>query len=233
MSSKHVSESDPTLANRFLTHKLSDAERVMLEAELMVDPGAVQELENTARLKVGLQRLRESGELDALLAQPARHNRFPVSGALAASVTVAALLLGAMLIAPSPQLLTTVDGPHGADAAARSYPHSYLVTVRRSAANRTVIERPGAGEAIRLNILPATELPPPFRVSLREENTRKTLGEITVPAAQGNYVSVAVAAAQLEPGSYELILTGLGAPSKPQEQFLLEVRAAATESATR
>jgi hypothetical protein len=190
----------------------------------MVDPAAVQELEATARMKIGLHRLRETGELNALLAPPVRRSKGPTIAALAACVAALALLLGRMVIAPAPQLLTAFEEPQGADAAIDASQPSYLVLRRRSAVNQTVIERTSTRGAIKLSILPTTELAPPFRVSLLSEDGSKTLGQVTVPAADSKkQVSVLADSAQLNPGSYQLALTSLGTPSQPEERFLLKV----------
>jgi len=54
---------DPTRASRYLADQLSDAECAEYEARFTEDPDAVAELEATARLKIGLERLRRNGEL--------------------------------------------------------------------------------------------------------------------------------------------------------------------------
>src|SRR5262249_37968305 len=59
---------DPTRASRYLADQLSEAECAEYEARITEDPDTVAELEATARLKIGLQRLRRSGELSALIA---------------------------------------------------------------------------------------------------------------------------------------------------------------------
>src|SRR5262245_12976046 len=58
---------DPTRASRYLAGQLSDAESMAYEARFAEDPDALAELEATARLKIGLQRLRRNGELSELL----------------------------------------------------------------------------------------------------------------------------------------------------------------------
>ena len=60
-------DDDPTIASRYLAGQLTDAERAAYEAELEKDSKALRELEATARLKVGLERLRETGQLDDML----------------------------------------------------------------------------------------------------------------------------------------------------------------------
>jgi hypothetical protein len=58
---------DPTQASRYLADQLTEAECAEYEARFIKDPEAIAELEATARFKIGLQRLRRSGELSALL----------------------------------------------------------------------------------------------------------------------------------------------------------------------
>src|SRR5256885_228405 len=58
---------DPTRASRYLAGQLSEAECADYEAHFAADPEALAELEATARLKIGLQRLRRTGEISELL----------------------------------------------------------------------------------------------------------------------------------------------------------------------
>lgn len=89
---------DPTLANRYLTDKLSEQERHDYEELMISSPAVVSELEATARLKVGLQKLQETGELDRLLQQ--RGPSLPTF-LLPLAAALAAVVIGATLWWPT------------------------------------------------------------------------------------------------------------------------------------
>mgnify|MGYP003577986533 CR=1 FL=1 len=59
-------QDDPGLASRYLAGQLSPAELQAYEQHLLENPDAVRELEATARMKVGLASLRDSGKLEKL-----------------------------------------------------------------------------------------------------------------------------------------------------------------------
>ena len=65
-------QDDPGLASRYLAGQLSGSELQAYEQHLLDNPDAVAELEATARMKVGLANLRETGQLEKLLRAPSR-----------------------------------------------------------------------------------------------------------------------------------------------------------------
>src|SRR5215472_18231983 len=90
---------DPTRASRYLADQLSDAECAEYEARFTQDPEAVAELEATARLKIGLERLRRDGQLSELISGPGA----PHPGrtwVLALAAGVAAMVIGISLWFP-------------------------------------------------------------------------------------------------------------------------------------
>jgi anti-sigma factor RsiW len=71
-------QDDPGLASRYLAGQLSPAELQAYEQHLLENPDAVRELEATARMKVGMASLRDSGQLEKLLrARPALRSPLP------------------------------------------------------------------------------------------------------------------------------------------------------------
>src|SRR5690242_16901125 len=86
-----IDKTDPTLAGRYLADQLSEPERGEYETLVVSDAEVVAELEATARLKVGLERLRETGELQSLLQRPSRSG---VSYLLASAALVVAVVIG-------------------------------------------------------------------------------------------------------------------------------------------
>ena len=83
-----------TTASRYLANQLTDAERAEYEALLTQSVAALAELEATARLKVGLEKLREKQEIPDLLARRT-HSGWTYLLPLAAGV--AALCIGLAL----------------------------------------------------------------------------------------------------------------------------------------
>src|SRR4026208_2063020 len=101
----------------YLADRLTDDEREAFEAYYLEHPDVVQELEAAARFKVGLMKLRDTGELPKLLQRDQRL-QCPY---FAAAAAVAALVIGAFVIIDRtperhPILAATVEalrGPNG------------------------------------------------------------------------------------------------------------------------
>jgi hypothetical protein len=219
-------QTDPTLANRFLAHQLTEEERERLEVELLLDPEIVEELEATARFKAGLQKLRETGELDVLLAPPPRSNHFRL---LAAAVLVVGI--GVFLLRPTaaPSGVLTASLEQLVDSGGRvlSSSRTYSVLRQRTTVNRTEIELPAAREAIKLRILPRPDLMPPYLVSLveiRAQGEPVKVGSIAVARAdEEGRVTVFADSGRLSSGSYVLIVTGSAKTDNVEDTFPIDV----------
>jgi hypothetical protein len=85
---------DPTLPSRYLANQLTEAERIEYEALLSRSVESLAELEATARLKVGLKKLADEGELPALQQDAPRARR---SYLLPLAASVAAIYVGVAL----------------------------------------------------------------------------------------------------------------------------------------
>jgi hypothetical protein len=109
---------DHHVVARYLADRLSDEERTAFEAYYLEHPEVLAELEATARFKVGLARLRERGELEAIVTK--RRAAFSASRwAIAASVALVALASvlwitvshrAPSMLAASPQALVGTEG---------------------------------------------------------------------------------------------------------------------------
>src|SRR3984885_1843085 len=95
----HSLIADPTRASRYLADQLTDAECAEYEARFVEDPDAVAELEATARLKIGLQRLRRNGELGELIAGTAAPHPTR-TWMLAMAASIVAVVIGVSLWFP-------------------------------------------------------------------------------------------------------------------------------------
>ena len=204
-------QDDPGLASRYLAGQLSPAELQAYEQHLLENPDAVRELEATARMKVGLASLRDSGQLEKLLrARPALRSRWP---ALAAAAALIVLAIG---------LWRGIDAPHDATLVATATElidrsgrplasgSSYALLRTRSSAYDAVIELPADPRAIELRVRP--EVPAPvYSVALsqiRSDGSVMQIGAVSELQAQADgFVRLYVDSSRLEAGPYLLVIT--------------------------
>jgi hypothetical protein len=229
---------DPTLVSRYLADQLSEAERTAFEAELVRRPERLQELEATARVKVGLMQLRKRGELEPLL-RPARFVRAPIGIAVAAALTM--FTVGVLLFRPgatpmmSPFMSSTmapviaaassslVDG----DGRALNVSTVHVMFRSRAEGADATIRHAPSPSAVQLRVLPAQAEPPRYRATLSRLSddgtaTPVSSAENLQPAADG-FVSVFADASRLQPGRYRLIVSAQKAASAEGDSFLIRV----------
>jgi hypothetical protein len=226
---------DPTLASRYLAGQLTDSECRDYEARLLEDPATVLELEATARVKVGLERLRDTGDLPRALHRPAifRSQFIPTL----AAAGVAAVAIGIAVWAPRsrshapPTLASSITAfqdrsGHGLPLAA-----TQAVFRTRAEAYDALIELPAARAVVQLRVLPAkTDLPASYELSLSRVRDDDSLQEVAVignlqPAADDGFVSVYADSSQLAPGRYRMTLARKVQSKSPpaRESFLIKV----------
>ncbi len=209
---------DPTRAGRYLADQLTEAECAEYETRFIEDPEAVAELEATARLKIGLERLRRNGELSELIAgSGAPHAGQTWMWALAASV--AAIVIGVSLWFPRtdtsayPVLAATATAfkdrsGHGLSVLATA-------PLFRTRAERydAVIELPATRGAIKLRVLPSMPAAAArYQASLariRDDDSSERIVQIAglKPSQDDGFVDVYADSSLLAPGRYRLILT--------------------------
>ena len=205
---------DNHVVARYLADRLTDEEREAFEAYYLEHPDVVQELEAAARFKVGLMKLRDTGELEQLLQRARR----PQWHYFAAAAAIAALAIGAFLIvdrAPSthPILAATVDTLRGVGGNPPTLTREYAVLRTRGSAIDAEIPLPPPGEALELRVLPEfTPRPERYRVRLFHVSADDSLQSVAelgglVPE-DDNFVSVFVDGARLQPGQYRLTIAG-------------------------
>ena len=207
---------DPTLAGRYLADQLADGERSRYEALLASSPDAVRELEEVARLKVGLEKLRESGELSPLLGE--RHRRSIPRFATALAAGIAALVIG-VVVWRSPSDRSPAAAPlFGSqaslvDKAGHSLPIEVRIAVyrKRSGALDAVVEIPQSASGVELRVLPmSVDRTHAYRVSLSrlQENgtfaAPRAVSDVR-PAGDG-FLEVYAEAARLTPGRYKVVV---------------------------
>ncbi len=229
-----MNATDPTLANRYLADQLSEAEQREYEKELLSNPEALSELEATARLKVGLERLRETGELTHLLRD--RPRRIPAY-ALPLAAGVAAIAIGtalwwSTLVGTGAPALLFASQAALVEKVGHALPPGLTVALfsRRAATPVTRFEHPGSAATVELRVLPAaSDRSHRYHLSvLRQRDTHferlAEIGNLTV--AEDGFVQVYADAARFPPGHYEVVLADQTAPAgSATESFLFDLSA--------
>lgn len=208
MNRQHIEQQH--LLTRYLAGQLSDAERDAFEAHYVEHPQVLQELEVAAKLKLGLALLEQSGELTA------RPRRYWLAGLAAAAVLLVAIAAASWFASPTPTppLLTASLRTLG-DSGAASLAGTFKIERTRSRGVDATIVLPAAPRPIALRVRP--ELPAATGYGLRlnvfaVDGTPRELGRLDSlqPDADG-FLTIYVAAGQLQPGSYEIVVSNAAA----------------------
>lgn len=230
---------DPTRASRYLADQLTDAECAEYEARFVEDPDAVAELEATARLKIGLQRLRRNGELSELIAgtaapQPTR------TWMLAMAASIVAVVIGVSLWFPRSGTTTSPVLATAASAFKDRSGHSLSVLATtplfRTRAERydAIIDLPPTRGAIKLRVLPssAPAESAQYQASLariRDDDSSERIVSIDAlkPSKEDGFVDLYADSSLLAPGRYRLILTreAAGSAAGDSDTFVIKVTA--------
>lgn len=214
MDRKHID--DHHVVARYLADQLPDDERTAFEAYYLAHPEMVEELEATARFKIGLGELRQSGELTALL-HPGPWFRQERYQALAASIAIVAIALflfvsrGPSFQPPLVASATALTDRLG-DPLATAATHKLIRT--RGASYDAEIELPASAQTIALRVEPQVDAQPPrYRVTLSSIAEDDSLQEVATisglqPESPDGYVPVYLNSARLAPGRYQLLISG-------------------------
>ena len=200
---------------RYLADRVTDEERSEFETYYLGHPEVVQEMEATARFKVGLMRLQNSGELARLLKPKPRYLQWQVIAAAAAVIVIA---LGAIYEsthrAASPLLLAaSVEALGVANNETPSIADTYTVFRTRGSSVDAEILPSESGRAIAMRVLPEYAAKPVrYRVRLSlmsADDSVQPLAELggLVPASD-RFVHVFLSGSQLKPGQYRLSISG-------------------------
>lgn len=219
---------DPTIASRYLADQLSDSERDAFEASLLQNPEMVQEVEATARMKVGLARLRDSGELDKLVgARPF----FERPGFLAVAASIGVLAVGLVFFrwqsATEPSVLASSAAAFDKVLAVSSTPPMLRV---RSDKYDAEIELPVERQALKLRLKPeASAGAANYSVSLarlKDDGSTESVAAVKdLRPAEDGFISVFADSASLSPGKYQLTVTGEKSEAPVYgETFVIRVR---------
>jgi hypothetical protein len=215
----------------FIVGRLSDNEREVFEERLVRDPALVRELEQSLRMREGLQRLRTQGYFKRAAPRGARVRVWIPALAAAASAALVLFLWLSRTVGPSPVLLASLEPLGVADGMRPVAAHFTFVSMR--GVSVPDLDLPAAG-LIELRLAPDTRPPAPrYRVSL----VRKHEGGGEEPVAAvpdlavgaDGYVHCYADASRLAGGSYALRMQpDTNAPAMPQI-FPFNLRLRATE----
>ena len=221
-----IKKADPSIANRYLADQLTQVEREAFEEQLVQDPAVLRELEATARFKRGLQKLRESGQLEELVADRSSAQRWWMSAA--AAIAIFALTFGLLwrIESSPPMMASTVSTLVDREGHPLSVGATYAVFRKRSTTVAdAVITLPAARQAIELRVLPDSNMQPPYGVSLMSQSAptdRPRLASVAdLRPAEDGFVSVFIDSQQLAPGDYVVSVSGAGTDAGTQ--FLIRL----------
>jgi hypothetical protein len=196
---------DATAVNRYLDDQLTEPEREAFEARLLEEPEVLAELEATARMKVGLQRLRSSGELRELL-KPAPLFRQPWMLSLAAGLAL--VIVGVGLVrwnAPSMPSVLSASGQGFAIAG------TYTLLQTRNENYDAVITLPRSQGGIELRLFPdKPSETASYSVALARVNDDGSVTDTdslsALQASPGGFITVFANSSRLSPGKYRVTL---------------------------
>ena len=204
-------QDDPGLASRYLAGQLSPAELQAYEQHLLENPDAVRELEATARMKVAMASLRDSGQLEKLLrARPALRSRWPALAAAAALIVLAIGLWRGVDAPPDGMLVATATELVDRSGRPLVSGSSYALLRTRSSAYDALIELPPEPRAIELRVRP--EVPAPaYSVALSRVHPDASVAQVgnvsELQAEADGFVRLYVDSSRLESGVYLVVIT--------------------------
>jgi hypothetical protein len=207
----------------FVAGRLSDDEHRAFEDRLARDPGLVRDLELSQRLREGLERLREGGQLNV-----STRREFPRHWAwaagLAATVAVVALLLWVRPDDHQRLELMASAGPSAAPAA------TFTFVAMRGPSTNPVLDLPADGLVEFRASRPAGSEETRYRIVLNWLDAgggRVTVGDRGgLESGTDGLVRVYADAARLSPGDYELRLEADRRPAAAVEVFAFRLRSA-------
>ena len=233
MRVKNNFKDDPAIASRYLADQLTADEREEFETHLLRSPEVAEELEATARLKVGLGKLQDSGELPKLLGAKPLFQR-PTFLAAAAFVPLAAigLLLVRTALMSEPSMLAASAGSFVDESGRELRPGETHALERLRGGNYDLqFALPDSRQAIELRVRPAATGGTATRYNVALSVIQD--GGATVPVtvlkglrpAPDQHISVFADSALLKPGRYQLVVRLDGSVSPDAEEiFLIRVR---------
>jgi hypothetical protein len=202
----NVSRDFATLQD-FIGGRLSEDEHRAFEDRLVCDPTLVRELEQSLRMREGLQQLRTQGYFHKAAARGRRFRLWVPALAAAAGAGLAVFLWLSRVTGPSPILTPALESRAAGNAAASVAAHFTFVAVRGAAPD---LQLPSAG-VIEIRAAPGMrETFHRYRLTLvrqQEGGVTETVAALSGLSVNADgYVHCYADASRLTPGSYILRL---------------------------
>ena len=215
---------------RYLAGQLSDAEREAFEAHYVGHPQVLRELEVAAKLKLGLILLRDSGELVA----PSRRHWQRGLAAAALLFVIVAVASWFATRTPAPPLLAASISALGESRQTPLLPaDTYTIERTRSRGFDASVELPATSRTICLRVLPESLSATAYRLQLNaiaaDAAPREIASVRLLRVDADGLVTVYASSERLQPGTYELILSGdsgRGAATQAVTSFLILIEPA-------
>jgi hypothetical protein len=225
---------DPLVLNRYLADQLSEPERAEFERTLVERPEVLQQLEEVARLKVGLFTLRNDGDLETIIAS---RRRAPQANWYALAATVAAVAIGIYVWrgeTPTASPILTASLAALVDDRGTALPvvgrHAVLST-RADGDYDAIIESPRTAGALELRVLPDTAAggeAARYRVALTrvlDDGTVVPVAEVRDLAAQEDgFVTLYASSEKLTAGRYRLAIANEAGAATGEDVFTVRIR---------
>jgi hypothetical protein len=211
MDLKHIE--DQHVVARYLADQLSDADREAFEAYCAEHPEMYRELEVAARFKVGLARLEEDRELEAVLAKKPGPMAFTLRhAAVIGGLAIGLVVLGGGVYALRvPAMGATVAEVSGRFGNTLPVAAEYeLLRMRESGEVDQRMSLPEQESAIHLRVLPDVEGAASYRATLfrvAEGGEKEIADSGGLRADDRQFVNVFVSSKKLSPGLYSLLVT--------------------------
>jgi hypothetical protein len=226
---------DPVVVNRYLADQLSTHEREDFERRMVESPDVLQQVEEVARLKVGLFTLRKSGDLDAIIAA---QRRAPQANWFALAATVAAVAIGIVVWrgespTAGPILATSLAAlVDDRGAALQLVGRHAVLSTRADGDYDAIIESPRSTGALELRVLPDTTAggaDARYRVELTrilDDGTLVPVAEVSdLTAQEDGFVTLFASSEKLPAGKYRLAIANqAGGAATGEDVFTVRVR---------
>jgi hypothetical protein len=221
---------DHHVVARFLSGQLTEDESREFEEYMTANPDVVHDLEATARLKVGLHVLKETGELDSLLRPKSffRDTRYALA-ASAALLALCALFYFRGGAPPTPKLFASMSALVDPRGHLLPLARTYAILRTRGNGYDALVELPATPQGIELRLLPENSAHPArYRVSLArvaDDDSLTTVGSVAglTPSANG-FVCVYFDSSKLTRGRYQLTIRGDVGTDAPDAVSLFRIK---------
>ncbi len=216
----------------FIVGRLSDEERQAFEDRLVREPALVRDLEQSLRMRAGLEQLRTEGYFQKTTYRGGSFRIWIPALVAAAGAGLALFLWLSRAAGPSPILVASLDSRTAARATSSVVAHFTFVSVRGGSAPD--LDLPSAG-LIEIRAAPNTRgTVNRYRATLIRQNEGAVAEPVAALAnlalATDGYVHCYADASRLVPGSYVLRIQTDGVASGMAEEFPFNLRVRGTVS---